>query len=1070
MIKLERLQIEGFKRLSGVDLSFPPQCCVLVEGQNEAGKSTLFESIYFALYGDALVKRGGGPGRISSAIRHGLSEAFVALTMSAGDTRLEIQRTIFRSRTNTAQLLITYPDCDPETVSGVRAVNMRIIQELNGLDGEALCNSCFVEQKQLDKLEGSDRAKREEVLLKLLGMDRLTDLGNSFKWGRGHDRELDIARDKLRLVQAACELTEAKERQTQVEYHLKLVAIHTDLNEIDRQRKTVQKQSTKQEQQEVRVRRLEKELQRLKNLQSAKAALESIQDSLSTIANYETEMQRLQGELDELDRVEQEEVPARRVELETLETLKDHLDAIKGFEEAQQQVEAKREKLKDILSLADQLEESKGELETLPSKEKAASDAIENAERRLKAAQTIGALQFWKRACKAVKTLADADEQIGHAREQTKIARKRQEDLDHKRKTLRNNISVVAALLLIGFLVTGASLVFAPIWLIIHVGIGYMFNPLWLFAAILIAIGAVVGVRGWKQRRYIATESASCAEQLQEYERIVGEQEQRKETVIEQEPPALDACEDRLDTLETDVPESEGEADAAIMMLEEELGEYNMDILYQALTSARSKLKVLAERRNTLEAKNANAQGELDEALADFDLPDVEAIRNQIETLRRREAANEIAVKDKWEVITGDLRRFELPQETASALNRVAEQRGKQANEIEKLEERIGKREELKQQQKEWRKNTTGERSKIQKQREKLAELSEKVVVPIIIPDEDTVPRVMADVKQLLERLNEIQLKRDRQAAQDAAANARAAIKQAKGVITSAQKDVEQHLNHLDLSSPGMLTREAIADLEPEFAQFSADDQNELETQRKELMVEIRSREQEVKRLEKKLGAACRDLDEKDCKLEVEKLEQRKVICCKASPIIDRVRERMLSQVLPSTIGYMQLILPLLTAGRYHHAKLDPASYKMRVWDTKAGEQGEYVKKDFFSGGTQDQFSLALRLGFALSALPQELGVSPGFIFLDEPLSAFDRQRTNALIKLLTEGEIAKRFDQVFLIAHDRTFETCPFQYYIGLEDGRVATHNLPIRTYESKQIQSPLLGARVFRELRTDR
>ena len=170
---------------------------------------------------------------------------------------------------------------------------------------------------------------------------------------------------------------------------------------------------------------------------------------------------------------------------------------------------------------------------------------------------------------------------------------------------------------------------------------------------------------------------------------------------------------------------------------------------------------------------------------------------------------------------------------------------------------------------------------------------------------------------------------------------------------------------------------------------------------------------------------------------------KRRAVCYRAKPIMDGVRERMLSQVLPGTIDYMTLILPLLTAGRYHHADLDSASYKIRVWDAYAGEQGEYVEKDFFSGGTQDQFSLALRLGFALAALPQELGASPGFIFLDEPLSAFDRQRTTALVRLLTEGEVAKRFDQIFLIAHDRTFETNPFPCYIRLEEGQIVEHNL---------------------------
>jgi DNA repair exonuclease SbcCD ATPase subunit len=435
MIKLERLQVEGFKRLSGIDLSFPSRCCVLIEGQNEAGKSTLFESIYYALYGDALVKRGGGRGRIDSAIRHGLSEAFAALTMSAGDTQLEIQRSVFRSRANTAQLLITYPGRDPETVSGPRAVNTRIIQELNGLDGEALLNSCFVEQKRLDKLEGSSRAKREEVLLKLLDMDRLTDLGNAFKWGQGDNRELDIARDKLRLVQAARELAEAQERQAQVERQLKLVAIHIDLDEIERQRETIKKQGAEQARQESEVRRLGKELARLNDLRSAETALVAIQNSLGTITNYEGEIKRLQGELLKLDRLEHEELPCKSVDLGTLQTLQSHLNGIKGLEDAQQQAKAERQRLESILSLAKQLEEPKRKLEVLPGEEKDAQNVAEKAKRRLKAAQTVEALRRWKAACRAKKALADADEQIRHAQEQANSVRRRQGILELERKS-----------------------------------------------------------------------------------------------------------------------------------------------------------------------------------------------------------------------------------------------------------------------------------------------------------------------------------------------------------------------------------------------------------------------------------------------------------------------------------------------------------------------------------------------------------------------------------------------------------------------------------------------------------
>jgi exonuclease SbcC len=1027
MIKLERLQVEGFKRLSGIDLSFPSRCCVLIEGQNEAGKSTLFESIYFALYGDALVKRGGGRGLTSSAIRHGLSEAFVALIVSVGDTRLEIQRSIFRHRNNTAQLVITYPGHDQETVSRARTVNARIIQELNRLDGEALLNSCFVEQKQLDKLEDSDRTKREEVLLKLLDMDRLTKLGDAFKWGRGDDYELDVAVDKLQLVQATRKLTEARKQQTRVERQLRLVAIHIDLDEIERQRGTIKKQSAEQERQEAEVSRLEKELARLNDLWSAETALVAIQNSMDTISNYEAEISRLQGKLVELDRLGREELPGKRADLETLETVENHLYEIKELDDARQQAKAERERLESILSLADSLEEPKRELEALPSEEKDAHDAANNAKRRLKAAQTVEVLRHWEVARRAKNALADADEQIRHTQEQANSVRRRQDILELERKSSKV-IPVTVILLLIGIALAV---------------VGFLFKSLWLVAAVFTVAGVIVGVRGLRRHRYIKAELVNCDNRLQEYKRAVEEQERRKEIVTEQKPPMLETCVAQLEKLGVDVPESEDEADTAIRGLEDRLGEYDMSTLIQAVSEAEGELSTLAERRRALETRVVRMQGELDNSLAEVDLPHIDAVTRQIETLRDSEVDNKNTLRGKWGTIADDLARFDLPQETASALNRVAGQIGGLTNEIGKLEEQIQGREKLKQQQEEWTGRITSEWDKIQEQREELAELSEKAGDPVTVPHNDAVPQALADVRQALEQLDESQLKLDLKSAQEAAADSKAAVRQAKEIIASAKTNIEENLAQLDLPVPEALTREAIAFLETDFVNWSATDYPELEEQHRKLIGMVTSLRDKVHDLETKLNVHHQELDEQDCQCEVETLQQRKAVCHKAKPILEGVRERMLSQVLPGTTAYMQLILPLLTAGRYLHADLDPASYKMRVWDAQAGERGEYVEKDFFSGGTQDQFSLALRLGFALAALPQELGASPGFIFLDEPLSAFDRQRTTALVRLLTEGEIAKRFDQIFLIAHDRTFETNPFPYYIRLEQGQIAEHNL---------------------------
>jgi exonuclease SbcC len=136
-------------------------------------------------------------------------------------------------------------------------------------------------------------------------------------------------------------------------------------------------------------------------------------------------------------------------------------------------------------------------------------------------------------------------------------------------------------------------------------------------------------------------------------------------------------------------------------------------------------------------------------------------------------------------------------------------------------------------------------------------------------------------------------------------------------------------------------------------------------------------------------------------------------------------------------MDYMRRILPQLTRDRYHDAELDPETYRIRVWDERAGQSGAWKAKDIFSGGTKDQFSLALRLAFALATLPQERGTAPGFIFLDEPLGSFDEERAGALLYLLTEGEIGRAFDQIFLISHVPVPEN-KFTHKIRLEHGLV--------------------------------
>src|SRR5581483_2758373 len=122
MILLRRLRVHALKHLRDIDIWFPRHGSVLVEGHNESGKSTLFEAIYFALYGAPLVGEEASPS-LAALIPHGEDTALVGLTLLAGDTELEIRRELKVSagkrQRHEAKLVVRHADGQREELHTV---------------------------------------------------------------------------------------------------------------------------------------------------------------------------------------------------------------------------------------------------------------------------------------------------------------------------------------------------------------------------------------------------------------------------------------------------------------------------------------------------------------------------------------------------------------------------------------------------------------------------------------------------------------------------------------------------------------------------------------------------------------------------------------------------------------------------------------------------------------------------------------------------------------------------------------------------------------------------------------
>ena len=236
----------------------------------------------------------------------------------------------------------------------------------------------------------------------------------------------------------------------------------------------------------------------------------------------------------------------------------------------------------------------------------------------------------------------------------------------------------------------------------------------------------------------------------------------------------------------------------------------------------------------------------------------------------------------------------------------------------------------------------------------------------------------------------------------------------------------------------------------PLVGQYTLQDRERLEEEQAALEQEL----QQLEEQELALGTQLRidgvklNLDEVRARLE----QQQRLYEAKkrGGSLLQAVSARLMQKMQPRIEYYLQQLVPLLTGGRYHDVHLvgwreeeegADAALQLRVWDSVAEA---YINKSALSSGAADQLSLALRLAFAIASLPRELRAAPGFLILDEPLSNFDRGRTQALVDIVTGETLGQHFEQILLISQSSAFEPSMFPYHLFIDSGKITDSNLP--------------------------
>jgi DNA repair exonuclease SbcCD ATPase subunit len=321
MITLKHLTVENFRLLREINLHFPQRGSILIQGPNEAGKSTLFECMYFALYGMSPVPEQRRR-TLDDLIFYGAKRATVTLTLSVGVTELTVMRTIERGQGQQVILSIHRLGMPEESpITDVSSANERIIAELGRMDGETLRNSCFVEQKGLGRLEILHGSEREVTIYKLLGLEKLIRLAAMFKVTE-HDRQLLAeSAERLRLAEMQARIPELSAQLGHIEAALDAIAVSDDLAEISQQEAEIAEQDLSLEHLNTKRHELKNKQARIQQLKKADTILGEIIAAYDAMAEAQRELPELEQQIAELERREREELPTLEKRVYELEDL-----------------------------------------------------------------------------------------------------------------------------------------------------------------------------------------------------------------------------------------------------------------------------------------------------------------------------------------------------------------------------------------------------------------------------------------------------------------------------------------------------------------------------------------------------------------------------------------------------------------------------------------------------------------------------------------------------------------------------------------------------------------------------
>ena len=294
---LESLRLQNFKRYASYEITFESGLCGIL-GRNGRGKSTIFDGVFFALYGDykgskELIPTAGSTGGVKVELNFEIE----------GKSYTAIRE--FRGKALTA--FATLKEGDESIATGAKEVTASVTKLL-GMGKDAFLHTVFASQKELTALSSMKNDERKAMMRRLLGLEKidkieemireeLRELNRDIKSASGFlltDDILKQHRDDLSTKTALSQTLEAT-LKTLTEESLKLKTAYEAAKAL------VETHQKAKEERQKKLDTLEKAQQTLTLHQKQLGELETELKTLTTHQSYYTAQLPLKTQLATLE-------------------------------------------------------------------------------------------------------------------------------------------------------------------------------------------------------------------------------------------------------------------------------------------------------------------------------------------------------------------------------------------------------------------------------------------------------------------------------------------------------------------------------------------------------------------------------------------------------------------------------------------------------------------------------------------------------------------------------------------------------------------------------------------------